>query len=368
MKPLCIIYYHGNDWDGVPGRQAKLMEAMSHHVPVIFLDASRDGRWRVTQRRPSPEIVVVRGLVAILRSLATRKYDATARLFARFALARLTAPYRRTLFWGAENWWQLERFVPHDVFVHDSIDPCFVAEHVAAFVERETLLARKADVVLCTAEKLWLEAKKVNGHSYLVPNACAEEDFTSLDETLPVPPELENLPLPMVGYIGSIDSRLDVATLLHAATQLAEYSFVFAGPVVPGLESVLQPLRVLPNVSFVGPKFGLEAKALTRRFAVGLIPFQPGEASDALNPVKMYTYLAAGVPVVSTWIHECVQHQEWVHAAKTPAEFTAAIRRAVATDAQEKARLVEFARRNTWNHRASDVMKIFVQTSIVAGP
>lgn len=364
--PACIIYYHGNDWDGVPGRQAKLMEAMSHHIPVIFLDGGRDKRLRVTLKHPLPGVIVVRGLVSILTAFARRGWHRVASIYAQWVLARLTRPYRRIIFWGAENWWQLERFVPHEIFVHDSIDPCFVEEHVAAFVERETPLIRKASVVFCTAEMLLREAKKINPQSFLVPNACAEDDFASSSEDVVSPSYSKEYPSPVVGYIGSIDSRLDLATLVHAATYLPEYSFVFAGPVTPEQEAPLQPLRSLPNVFFVGPKFGREAKALTHTFDVGLIPFLPGRAGDALNPVKMYTYLAAGISVVTTWIHECVQHRNWVHATRTPEEFTAAIQQGAGIGTKGSLRLIEFARHNTWKHRASEVMEIFAQTGLLA--
>ena len=362
----CIVYFHGNDWDGVPGRQARLMEAMSHYLPVIFLDGTRDARFRVTMRRPSPRVVVVRGLVSILAALSRRGWHTAARIFARRALAKITAPYRRVIFWGAENWFQFERFVPHDVFVHDSIDPCFDERHTAIFAGREGVLRRKAAVVLCTAEQLLREAKNDNPQSYLIPNACAEADFAAPNDGF-VPAEgTGEHPRPVIGYLGSIDSRLDLETLAHAATHLRECSFVLAGPVVPGQEARLQALRALHNVFFVGPKFGAQAGITTRSFDVGLIPFLPGKISDALNPVKMYTYLAAGIPVVTTWIHECVQHRGWVHASRTPADFVTSIERALKHDAAEKARLVAFARRNTWAQRAADVMQIFRKTGIVA--
>ena len=367
MKPACIIYYHGNEWEGVPGRQAKLMEAMSHHLPVIFLDAGRDARFRVTLSRPLPGVTVVRGLVVILRSLVQRRWYSPARIVARLVLARLIRPYRQVIFWGAENWWQLERFVPHHVFVHDSIDPCFVEEHAAAFAEREKALQQKAAVVLCTAETLLAEAKKINPQSYLVPNACAKDDFRSPGEKLPLPMGIPEVPPPVVGYLGTIDSRIDVATALHTATQLKECSFVFAGPIVPGLDEALRPLRSLANVFFVGPQYGVNARAVAQTFDVGLIPFLPGVVSDALNPVKMYTYLAAGTPVVSTWIHECVRHRQWMRAAKTPEEFAAAVRQALRSGVEERARLIYFARQNTWAHRAADTMRIFAQVGIVAG-
>ena len=64
-------------------------------------------------------------------------------------------------------------------------------------------------------------------------------------------------------------------------------------------------LANLPNVSLLGPVPFKDGQALIESFSVGLIPFEEGSVGDAINPVKMYTYLERGVPVATTDIREC---------------------------------------------------------------
>lgn len=358
LRETCIVYFHGNDWNGVPGRQRLLMEALAPDVPVIFLDGTRDRRLRVTHFRPCANVVVLRGLASILNSCARRGWNRLARLCARVALAKYVSG-RQVIFWGAENIHCLQRFVRHDFLVHDLIDPCLGAHSAAAFAEREASQCREADVVFCTAEALLDVARQANPRSHLVPNACSPADFTGAEQTLETPPLLHGRRRPYVGYMGTLDSRLDIPALRHAAAELADATFVLVGPVLREQEEALRPLRDLPNVVFAGPQFGGNAAAFAQAFNVCLIPFAAGPASDALNPVKLYTYLASGKRVVTTWIKECVRHRDLVEVTRTPPEFAAAIRQAADFDDVEKtARGIAFARENTWAQRASAVLAI----------
>jgi len=359
MENATIIYFHGNDWAGVPGRQRLLMEAMSRHARVVFLDGGRDKRWQVNHFESAPNVVVVRGLASLLIALARRGWHFLARLLARRVLRKYARGSDRMVYWGAENYYQLHRFVPHDFFVHDSIDPCFLAGQEQAFAERERAVAGAADVVFCTAETLLAEARKANTHCHLIPNACSAGDFESGGRWADVPEELKGRSRPFIGYIGTLDQRLALPYLLQAATQLTDRTFVFVGPVLKELEDELRPLRDLPNVVFTGPKFWRDATAYAQAFDVCLIPFAEGPAGDALNPVKLYTYLAGRKSVVTTSIHECRRHDTFVRVASTPAEFCRAIEEATASpDPEARQRGVDFAGRNMWEHRADEAVAV----------
>ena len=100
-----------------------------------------------------------------------------------------------------------------------------------------------------------------------------------------------------------------------------------------------------------------EGHAYNLAFDVGLIPFTPTPMNDAINSVKMFMYLMAGKPIVSTWVEEC-RRNPFVMAAQDTDEFANAIRRAVedvsAVKAQER---IEYALANTWEHRAETAIQ-----------
>src|SRR5690606_1310499 len=121
--------------------------------------------------------------------------------------------------------------------------------------------------------------------------------------------------VPVVGYMGTFDSRVDMALLLSAAEALPGLTFALPGRVNGDCEAVAGELRALPNVVMPGPVDFEEGESYAANFDVGLIPFRPGRIGDAINPVKMWMYLARGTPVVGTDTAEMRRHRPYVEVA-----------------------------------------------------
>jgi glycosyltransferase involved in cell wall biosynthesis len=85
-----------------------------------------------------------------------------------------------------------------------------------------------------------------------------------------------------------------------------------------------------------------------RAFRAGLIPFRRTPLTEAVNPVKLYEYAAAGVPTVTTRFSDEVD--AWGDAARVAdgVDAFAAACRAVLAMAPDTASLRAFARRNDW--------------------
>ena len=56
----------------------------------------------------------------------------------------------------------------------------------------------------------------------------------------------------------------------------------------------------IPNIHWLGARDHALLPAYLRYFDVGLIPFKHVPLTHNANPIKLYEYLAAGAPVVST--------------------------------------------------------------------
>ena len=67
-------------------------------------------------------------------------------------------------------------------------------------------------------------------------------------------------------------------------------------------------LQRLPNVHRLGAVPSDEIPEYVSTFDVGIVPFVVDELTRAVSPLKMYEYLAAGVPVVATPLPVCVAH------------------------------------------------------------
>ncbi|MGA2163039.1 MAG: glycosyltransferase, partial [Solirubrobacteraceae bacterium] len=103
---------------------------------------------------------------------------------------------------------------------------------------------------------------------------------------------------PLLLYTGSLDSRLDVPALLQIARQLPEATIVLVGPLLA--PDHLAPLRTVPNVEIRPPVERPELIELVRAADLGLLVHRELPLTRAMSPLKLYEYLAAGLPVVAT--------------------------------------------------------------------
>ncbi len=359
---LPIVYaYPYCTWEMPPSRQHYLMEAMSAHTSVVYLNPAqlsrRKGEFKAPRlERISSSLHVVQNAFGLQSIQLGRRLGRLAILIDAFRLHTLlrTIGIRDYIYWLSAALPVMTVGMNLRHFVYDCIDPCFDSRYQAQFDADEHTIARQAKVVFCTAEVLQERMQKVNSHAYLLPNACSMRDLPPKSRAggaLPKP--LYNRPKPIIGYMGTFDARLDVETLTRAACELSEYTFALVGRVNPDQEPRLRALRTLPNVVMPGAVPLEEGVNYTSAFDVGLIPFLSGPMNDAVNSVKMYMYLAAGKPVVTTWLRESVRHTPLVNATRNAYEFVCAVRKAVSENskAQADARIT-FAHQNTWENRA----------------
>src|SRR5438876_1663366 len=110
----------------------------------------------------------------------------------------------------------------------------------------ERLLSR-ATVVFAAAEQLARAKRAVNPRTHTVLNAIDTSAFAH-DLTPDEQQEIEQIPAPRVGFIGVLDSWVDLPLLAQTARALPNVSFVIIG--ISRLDD--QPLRSLPNVHFLG--------------------------------------------------------------------------------------------------------------------
>ena len=370
-----IVYlYPGARWADGAGRQHLLCEALSAHGPVVFLATAAPGRSPFDVKRPraesvSPTITVIHHAMSFRtnrwwKRLAPLAASLDGRLIGRLLKKRGFDDY---IFWLSVPGPEWMAGMRRDRMVYDCIDPSFTTGDQTTFDAREYAVAREARLVLCTSQTLLERLQRVHPEAHLLNNAASPELYEAGQAgTQDLPAPLAGRPRPVVGYVGTLDSRIDVETVAAGAKALPDYTFCLAGRVNADQEPRLTELRALPNVVLPGEVPPEEGARYNRAFDVGIIPFEPGYASDALNPVKMYMYLMRGLPVVSTWIRECRLLEPLVRATRTPEEFAAALRQACEEPDTEAARArVAFAQENTWSDRARRAVALLRSTGLL---
>ncbi len=96
-------------------------------------------------------------------------------------------------------------------------------------------------------------------------------------------------------------TKLDIPLLEELARLRPGWSFALVGPIGLGdPRADVSGLRAFPNIHLLGPRSYAQLPAVLRGADAGIIPYARNPVTDSVFPMKVYEYLAAGLPVVST--------------------------------------------------------------------
>ena len=227
----------------------------------------------------------------------------------------------------------------------------------------EDTLTRQADVVFTVSERLTEERQRHNASTYLIPLAADVGLFSkALDEATQIPEELRQLPRPIIGHMGVMNTRIDIELVRHVAKLLPEASFVFIGPILElgrQMHEELLGLQTCGNVHFLGNKSEELLPAYSKAVDVFIVPYLRDDVTKYIKAnAKFFQYVASGRPVVST-IGPLDLEEEIVRTAVSPEKFVEAICIALTQRSPEAvAKRLAFARKNSWAERVDRIENI----------
>jgi glycosyltransferase involved in cell wall biosynthesis len=147
-----------------------------------------------------------------------------------------------------------------------------------------------------------------------------------------VPKELRTLRHPVIGYAGyRVRDRLDLNLIDELAASRPNWSFVFIGPHV-GEEPLREITARRPNVVALGPVDYSRLPSYVAAFDVCILPNRINAHTAGNDPIKLYDYLAAGKPIVSTQTSGADKLGDMVTIADSGPPFLEALERAMETD------------------------------------
>jgi UDP-galactopyranose mutase len=212
-----------------------------------------------------------------------------------------------------------------DLVVYDVMDDlgAFKFAQASLRAQQDALLAR-ADLVFAGGPSIRDGIVSRRPDVHLFPSGVDRQHFArALDPALPLPADVAGLPRPIVGFIGVIDERIDLALLDKAARQKPEWSWVLVGPVTKISPDALPRS---PNLHYIGKRDYDHLPAYLKAFDVAMMPFALNEATRSISPTKTLEYMAAHKPIVSTPIRDVVDlYGPVVRVAQTPTEFVETI-------------------------------------------
>lgn len=215
----------------------------------------------------------------------------------------------------------------------------------------EQQFLKQADLTIVSSEPLYRAKVEKATDCALVKNGVGPIFFKQPGERPADMPKAENGAI--IGYLGSVDERLDYDLLSFLASSLKLHQFVFIGRIVD--EKGAAKIRQLPNVHLLGSKPIQQLHDYVNALDVGLIPFVKNKLTAGIYPLKINEYLAMGKPVVATDFTDLSDFESIIHIAKDEAAFRYGIAAALSKDnslQQEARRAV--ARKNAWAQRAEE--------------
>jgi glycosyltransferase involved in cell wall biosynthesis len=206
-------------------------------------------------------------------------------------------------------------------------------------LELERDLLQKADLVVCSSQDLM---NRINLNCALIRNA------TDLVIGERPAKELVRGSVKTIGYLGALDAWFDVDSVAQMARDHPGWKFVLVGRME---DHRILKLNEYANVVFVGEVPHSDIAEHLADWDVAMIPFLVNDLTVATNPIKLYEYFSAGLPVVSSRLPEVEMFPDLVYIADTPQEFSSALARAVQEDTSLRTTRQRI-RRETWSARA----------------
>ena len=145
-------------------------------------------------------------------------------------------------------------------------------------------------------------------------------------EPRPVPADLRDLPRPLIGYVGLLSHFLDFEVLEAVREARGGGTLVLIGPGSPATDGAVAEFATRDGVRLLGPRPYEDVPAYMQALDLGVIPFRADDPHvQGINPNKVYQYLAAGVPVVTTPILDLEPVSSVLSFAAGAAAFTDAV-------------------------------------------
>ena len=228
---------------------------------------------------------------------------------------------------------------------------------------REDALIRSVDGLAACSRPL-VEQLAASGHraSY-IPHGAPADLFDLSVEDVPAPHRLAGRPRPWVGYVGSMNFRVDASLLRASLDACGRGTLVMVGGhsgfAGPGLGGEARELLGRPNVVPVGHQSGAELVRYLAHIDAAVVPYGFTAFNRKSYPLKIPQHLAIGTPVVSSPNGATDELGRHVYVASSADEFRHGVRRALdPSDAANRMARSDAARSRPWTTVASEIVAL----------
>jgi teichuronic acid biosynthesis glycosyltransferase TuaH len=233
---------------------------------------------------------------------------------------------------------------------------------------QDATLCKSCDHVIVCSQQLFDDKAKLVDFKriHLIPNGVQVEHYEAVvDTSLSVHKIAEHWTKPVFGYTGTIHGdRVDVSLVAAVAKAYPSATIAMVGPNLLN-QTEQRELNRYSNVVFTGSQRYIDLPDVMRAFDVCMVPHLVTPFTESLNPIKLWEYLAAGKPVVSTNVAGFRDYPDLVSIADKSDDFVSLLDLALSERPDLPAQRQEVARQHTWDQRIKAVEVLLVGNEAV---
>lgn len=218
------------------------------------------------------------------------------------------------------------------------------------FNERLNRLIEVSDGLLCVNK--YVQNKFPHRRSVVLNNGTDFDSFQRVDAAFTMPPLFPKLPhKKYIGYCGGIlERRMDMKLLRKLFDKFSDCVFVFVGYYNNRrfITEFMQDDHVyyFPEVPYS------QLQNIVSSFDVAIIPHQVNEATSGNDLLKLYDYLACGIPVVSTPCSDLQRFDSLIYVISDPDHFCDMVESIIGGDISSNSSAAkQYAKSCSWESR-----------------
>jgi beta-glucosidase/6-phospho-beta-glucosidase/beta-galactosidase/glycosyltransferase involved in cell wall biosynthesis len=225
-------------------------------------------------------------------------------------------------------------------------------------INNEARLIEHADVVFTGGFEMGAKKKQLHDNVHIFGCGVEFSHFNKAqDPHTVIPPDIDFMQRPILGWFGVVDERVDYAMVGDMARMRPDWSFAMVGPVVKVDPNLLPHF---PNLYWLGGRDYQQLPHYCAAFDVNMMCFANNAATQFINPTKGLEYMATGKPVISTPVKDVVrQWSDIVHIARTAEEFVMAAQKALENPDRERIEKgLALARKSSWESTVAEMQRL----------
>jgi protoporphyrinogen oxidase/glycosyltransferase involved in cell wall biosynthesis len=365
-----IVFSHLR-WDSASQRPQHLLRRLATHFRVFYVEEPvlTDGRAFMDVREPAPNVHVCQPHTPV----GARGFHDDQLPHVQPLLENLLAAHDLT---NPIAWMYtpmalplLQRLDAKGV-VYDCIgDLAAQPGAPRQLAQREHALLKAADVVFTSGRGLYRARQALHENVHYVPSGVEARHFARARGADADHEAQAHLPHPRLGFFGTLDERIDPATLALLADAHPQWQISLVGP-VRRIDSDLLPRR--PNIHYFGERHYSELPAFLAGWDACLLPFAMNESTRHANPAQLLEFMAAEKPIVVTPVADVVEaYGHIVHVGRHSQSFISACEQVLSGDDATRFRRLAMMRNvvgaASWEATAEKVRNL-IEDSLATRP